>query len=71
MIAQKTEILGEVGTRCLAEMDRDAHSSFLLPTSVFFCGKHLDQISRRLPRKIKAQAVHAERLYAVAFDNWD
>lgn len=53
MIAQKTEILGGVGTQCLAEVDRDAHSSSLLLPSVFLCGKHLDQISRRLPFKIK------------------
>jgi len=71
MIAQKTEILGEAGTQSLAEVDRDAYSSCLPPTSVFFCGKHLDQISRRLPCKIKAQTVHAERLYAVAFEDWD
>jgi hypothetical protein len=71
MIAQKTEILGEVGTQSLAEADRNAHSSCLPPTNVFFCGKRLDQIARRLPYKIEAQTVHAECLYAVAFEDWD
>lgn len=33
----------------------------LSATSVFFCGKRMDQISRRHPRKIKVQTVHAER----------